>query len=282
MSHVRMVLKIILVVITLITHVHPQCCPDEAWGNLNNDDYEVKGTIETLEFPPDTRAGVASVNNLDIYKVGSSDKCIIWNYDIFGLRAGRTQQMADFLAAHGYLVLIPDYYRGVSFDPNSNARHITLQFLTDQSKWANNGQLYQDYSITKSYAKDNLGCKTFGTIGTCWGTYAVLRMSEDVDIKAAVSMHPSHPSVLAILGEEEKTCLKDIKCPQLYLPSEHDSETVKKDGLSKQILGDALEIVEFPDMKHGWTIRGDLNEKNVDRDVKKAFNLVLSFFKKYL
>ena len=86
----------------------------------------------------------------------------------------------------------------------------------------------------------------------------------------------------AILGEEEKTCLKDIKCPQLYLPSEHDSETVKKDGLSKQILGDALEIVEFPDMKHGWTIRGDLNEKNVDRDVKKAFNLVLSFFKKYL
>lgn len=98
----------------------------------------------------------------------------------------------------GYLVLIPDYYRGVSFDPNSNARHITLQFLTDQSKWANNGQLYQDYSIIKSYAKDNLGCKTFGTIGTCWGTYAVLRMSEDVDIKAAVSMHPSHPSVLGL------------------------------------------------------------------------------------
>ena len=76
--------------------------------------------------------------------------------------------------------------------------------------------------------------------------------------------------------------MKDIKCPQLYLPSENDSETVKKDGLSKQILGDALEIVEFPDMKHGWTIRGDLNEKYVDRDVKKAFNLVLSFFKKYL
>lgn len=112
MSHVRMVLKIILVVITLIAHVHPQCCPDEAWGNLNNEDYEVKGTIETLEFPPDTRAGVASVNNLDIYKVGSSDKCIIWNYDIFGLRAGRTQQMADFLAAHGrpFLNLISKFF----------------------------------------------------------------------------------------------------------------------------------------------------------------------------
>ena len=96
------------------------------------------------------------------------------------------------------MVLIPDYYRGVSFDPTTKARHITLQFLTDQSKWSNNGQLFQDYSIVKSYAKENLGCKTFGTIGTCWGTYAVLRMSEDVDIKAAVSMHPSHPSVLGL------------------------------------------------------------------------------------
>ena len=180
------------------------------------------------------------------------------------------------------MLLIPDYYRGISFDPASHARQITLQFLSDQSRWDNNGQLFQDYSIVKSYAKDTLGCKTIGVIGTCWGTYAVLRMSEDVDIKAAVSMHPSHPSVLSILGETEETCLKDIKCPQLYLPSKGDADSVKKDGLSKQILGDALEIVEFPDMKHGWTIRGDLNEKNVDRDVKKAFNLVLSFFKKYL
>ena len=67
------------------------------------------------------------------------------------------------------------------------------------------------------------------------------------------------------------------------MPSNQDPETVKSGGLSKQILGDMLEVVEFPDMIHGWTVRGDLkSSKNVARDVKKAYNLVLSFFKKYL
>ena len=58
---------------------------------------------------------------------------------------------------------------------------------------------------------------------------------------------------------------------------------MKKGGLAQEVLGDALEIVEFPDMLHGWTVRGDLkSSKRVERDVKKAFNLVLSFFKKYM
>ena len=90
---------------------------------------------------------------------------------------------------------MPDYYRGISFDPSSNERSATLQFLKDQSKWDENGQLYKDYKVIKDYTK-RLGCKSLGTVGTCWGTYPVLRMSEDVDIKAAISMHPSHPTIL--------------------------------------------------------------------------------------
>ena len=48
------------------------------------------------------------------------------------------------------------------------------------------------------------------------------------------------------------------------------------------MLGDALEIVTFPDMKHGWTTRGDMSDPKVDRDVKKALNLALGFFTKYM
>ena len=43
-------------------------------------------------------------------------------------------------------------------------------------------------------------------------------------------------------------------------------------------MGDALEIVTFPDIKHGWSVRGDTNDPKVERDVKKAFNLALAFF----
>ena len=52
--------------------------------------------------------------------------------------------------------------------------------------------------------------------------------------------------------------------------------------LGKQVLGDGVEIIEFPDMWHGWTVRGDLADHAIERDVKKAFNLVLAFFGKYL
>jgi len=34
-------------------------------------------------------------------------------------------------------------------------------------------------------------------------------------------------------------------------------------------LTDGLEVIEFPAMNHGWSIRGDLSMKEVERDVKK-------------
>ena len=75
--------------------------------------------------------------------------------------------------------------------------------------------------------------------------------------------------------------LKEIKCPQFFLPADGDSPTTKFGGIGKEVLGDALEIVEFPEMQHGWSIRGDLGEQKVERDVQKAFNLSLAFFRIY-
>ena len=43
---------------------------------------------------------------LDVYLVGNSSKCVIWNYDWFGFDSGRTRQMCDFIAAHGKLKMI--------------------------------------------------------------------------------------------------------------------------------------------------------------------------------
>jgi len=64
------------------------CCPATAWKELKNVDYKPKGTIN-------------QVGDMTIYQVGTSSKCIIWNYDVFGLDGGRTKQMADFIAENG-------------------------------------------------------------------------------------------------------------------------------------------------------------------------------------
>ena len=60
------------------------------------------------------------------------------------------------------------------------------------------------------YAKDH-GCITFGAIGTCWGSYMVVRMSADPLVSAGVSMHPSHPNMIPQFGEDEKEILSKIQ-----------------------------------------------------------------------
>ena len=64
------------------------CCPPQSHGFLDGSEYESKGTIE-------------NVDGLDIYIVGEGEKCVIWNYDIFGFNGGRTRQHCDLLAGHG-------------------------------------------------------------------------------------------------------------------------------------------------------------------------------------
>jgi len=245
------------------------CCPENSWGKLNNPGYKAKGIVEKIQE-----------TNIDVYRVGESEKCIIWNYDVFGFDGGRTRQMADFIADHGYMVIIPDYYRGKICDVTKENLDTIMTFLKTESVW--DGKLKEDWEKSVCpYATKN-GAISFGTIGFCWGSYPVIRLSADPRIKAGVSMHPSHPKVCEQLEEDEEAVLKDIKCPQFFLPADGDSPTTKFGGVGKKVLGDALEIVEFPEMQHGWSIRGDLGEPKVERDVKKAFNLTLAFFKKYL
>ena len=72
-----------------------------------------------------------------------------------------------------------------------------------------------------------------------------------------------------ILEENEEEILKEVKSPQMFLPARSDKESVKMNGLGKKILGDGVEIIEFPDMSHGWTTRGDFQIPKLSEMSKK-------------
>jgi hypothetical protein len=40
-----------------------------------------------------------------------------------------------------------------------------------------------------------------------------------------------------------------------------------------------LKIVEFPEMIHGWTVRGDVSKPEVERDVEGALDLTIDFIR---
>ena len=97
--------------------------------------------------------------------------------------------MCDFLADAGYLVIMPDFYRGDMCEP-TEARIGT--FIKDVTNW---DKLKVDWEQKiKPYAEKH-GAQTYGAVGTCWGSYVVLRLAENVGFQAGVSFHPSHSPI---------------------------------------------------------------------------------------
>lgn len=60
----------------------------------------------------------------------------------------------------------------------------------------------------------------------------VVRLSSYMDFKAGISMHPSHTAICAMLGLNEENLLKEIKCPQMFMPAGDDNENVKLEVLT--------------------------------------------------
>jgi len=250
-----------------LTDKKMSCCPPGSWPQLKTD-YEAVGKETQLE-------------GIRIYEVGTGKKCIIYNHDIFGWTkedSGRTRQLCDLFASKGYYVVLPDYYHGDHRDPFKSEQADLVAFIKKTTNW---GTLSKHVDTVMNHAK-NQGAESFGAVGTCWGSYPVVKMSGAGLIKCGVSMHPSHGPISQMLGESEEELLKEIKVPQLFMPCGNDPAELKKGGLSEKILGDKLKIVEFPNRQHGFTGRGELTIPGVKEDLEKEIQEALSFFEMHM
>merc|ERR1711970_605252 len=77
------------------------CCPEGSYGNPPFPGYSWndKGVVD-------------QVGDMKMYRTGCSPKCIIWCHDIYGFEGGRPRQLCDQLADTGYMVIMPDFFRG--------------------------------------------------------------------------------------------------------------------------------------------------------------------------
>ena len=116
-------------------------------------------------------------------------------------------------------------------------------------------------------------------------------------------MYPSHSSVIKVMKENEKDIIAKIKVipvkskykidiicswyrafgeqddsKQLFMPSAQDHKNVRLGGIDEAVLRSRLAIVEFPDMKHGWIIWGDISKEEIKNDVGKAIKYAVEHF----
>jgi len=237
-----------------------------------------------LENKYDAKGNILMIDEtMQAYQTGNGSKMVVWGHDIFGLTGpnsdkGRTKEWADYLAEHGYNVLVPDWFRGNNM-PGGWFGPDTPAWLAAQTNWTN---ILVDWETVIYPFLSKQSPSSIGLIGTCWGTYPVVRLSSLGTVSAGVSMHPSHANLMKTAGEDQEQILGLIKSQQLFLLEGDAADSLKEEGLSGKVLGDKLTVVEFPDMEHGWTVRGDLENPVIARDVQKAKELVLEFLEKYL
>ncbi|KAI8332883.1 Alpha/Beta hydrolase protein [Chlamydoabsidia padenii] len=211
-------------------------------------DYVPTGTIE-------------QIGNVPSYVVGPVDakKAIVLIYDIFGMQ-NNTKQFADILAKHcGYKVVMPDFFRGESYDP---ALLGDLDFLVSWVK--KHGSLKTaapDVDRVIEWLKSN-GAVAGGVVGFCWGAKTAAQYSALDSTHFFAGMVMIHPAFVD-LNDAEIAC-----APVLALPSKDEPDmTDYMEVLAKKPFGKLCKHHRFDDMPHGFAGgRGDYtDELNVKR-----------------
>eukprot|EP00240_Pyramimonas_obovata_P012775 CAMPEP_0118924582 /NCGR_PEP_ID=MMETSP1169-20130426/2653_1 /TAXON_ID=36882 /ORGANISM="Pyramimonas obovata, Strain CCMP722" /LENGTH=258 /DNA_ID=CAMNT_0006865709 /DNA_START=30 /DNA_END=802 /DNA_ORIENTATION=+ len=255
------------------------CCPPNSLPALiAPEGYTPKGEVSTLLPYPLPRRG----SELKCYEVGSGDKAVVVCYDIFGFDAGRNKGICDQLAEAGFLVVLPDFFRGDDC-AKSGASPMTdgaEKFMAWFSSVGSSKTVKADVdSIIVPYLKSK-GVSKIATVGFCAGAFWSLAMccAPPSPFTCGVLAHPSLGLSKAVGEDDAEAMAKRCTCPQLFMPAGNDPQNVQPGGevvKAVEAAGHAAQCVPFPEMTHGWMPRGDLSQPSVQRDVAAGVALIV-------
>ncbi|RLN73798.1 hypothetical protein BBJ28_00012425 [Nothophytophthora sp. Chile5] len=218
--------------------------------------------------------------------------------DIFGLHSGHIKQDAVELGKLGYAVVVVDAADG-DYSKESNIPGWVVKILSSlgvvnlvMGRWLNKYSL-ENFAGARiadaiAYLQQEAGVEAISSYGYCWGAYiGAAQSAADVPvIKGHVSFHPAWlcESMLKGDGAVEKMAER-ISVPQLLCSAGNDPDFVCEGGSVEKILkskadiGAQCEVVDFPDMIHGWVSRGDRNDPATKAAVDKAWEKAIQFTK---
>jgi len=125
------------------------------------------------------------------------------------------------------------------------------------------------------------GASKIGMVGFCWGGWVVCQTAAITpEIKCGVVPHPSI-HVEGALGGSPSELVSRVKCPMLVCPAGDDPPMYAPGGEVYEALKannpDREFIHPFPEMKHGFVTRGDMDDPATKRDKEAALVLMQNF-----
>lgn len=244
------------------------CCPDDSEPARAS-----AAHVSTI-----TKAGQTT-----IYRAGpaTAKVGILAFPDIYGPDSGRSKQDADRLGELGYVVVLVDLTDGdyacdgwdmVAWKAKYNYEDVLLPCVRDAI----------------SYLKTEAQVEKIASYGYCWGAWLGARVSAEEGplVSGHVSFHPSWKAETTLNGPDGiEKLTRRIKVPQLLLSAGNEIDEVKGGGIVQQVLREREDIsklsavVDFPNVKHGWVNRGDLEDPEIKANVDRAWQLARDFLK---
>ncbi|KAF1331463.1 putative hydrolase, partial [Globisporangium splendens] len=249
------------------------CCPPTSLPTLHGTDAAFGGM---KKFNNTSLFVVQPISPSFTPKVG-----ILALPDIFGLDSGRTKTDAEALATLGYAVAIIDVTDGDYLTPET-----VPEFGNWLAKNSFDSVLSDHFQDGIAFLQSEYNVESIVAYGYCWGGYvgALQSALPNPIIKGNVSFHPSWRIENMINGEGAVEKLTErITVPQLLLAAGDDPDFVRENGSVIKILSgkpgtsEHSQVIDFPDMNHGWVNRGDLEKPDVKAGVAKAWDAALKF-----
>jgi len=246
-------------------------------------DGEPAGALPALKIANYIQKGkVSNITDLPIYVAGEdnisqTNRAIVFIYDIGGFDSGRTREIMDNLAARGYFVILPDLFRGKSYNGDFSF-FSWLQTLTWDS--------VKNDLVNKVYPYlEQKGFKNWGMIGACFGGWVVMQSSIETDkVVAGISYHPSlqgriDNSTMNTMGEL-------VKSPQLVITTMQEPDQVKPNGVMHKQLETRFSNTSmfklYPGEDHGFVTRGNMTNSTTEIAVNESIEMTYEFLEKIM
>ncbi|KAK4771673.1 hypothetical protein SAY87_032205 [Trapa incisa] len=234
---------------------------------------------QCCENPPalDPNCGsghLEKIAGLNAYVTGlpESKLTVVLVSDVFGFEAPNLRKLADKVAAAGFYVIVPDYFKGDPCNPEIAERPFAV--------WLKDHGYEKGFDETKLIveALKGKGLSPVGAAGFCWGAKVVVELSKRGLIEAAVMLHPSFVTVEDIKAVTVPICILGAEIDQMSPPA-----LLKQfeEALAAKTEVDAF-VKIFPKVSHGWTVRYDVGNAEAVKCAEEAHLDMNEWFVKYL
>ncbi|KAI8970925.1 alpha/beta-hydrolase [Trametes punicea] len=210
----------------------------------------------------------------------AKEKVVLFLSDVFGIPLVNNKLLVDDFARNGFRTIMPDLFQGDPYPEDALNRE---DFDRDAWRSRHGPETWKPVLDAIVSTLQASGITWIGTTGYCFGAPPALYLALKGATKVTVITHPSRLRIPEDLEEYRDK----VKAPLLINSCETDPAFPQEaQAKADEILGGGrfppgYERTYWEGCKHGFAVRGDIDDPKVKAGKEGAFEATVKFFQKY-